>query len=127
MKLTWQRITGGITTLAILVPATWYSVLWVASRAHAEDVEQVTAQVARTADAVEGLTLIVYTDQLAHAHAELAALRVEKRQHSATWSASDEEALLAAEARIHTLQTQLDQLVEAAAAETAALADEAEQ
>lgn len=109
--LNWKHVTGAVAALAVIVPAAWQGFSWIITRAHADEVQTVTQQVARTADAVEGLTVIVYQDQIKHAQEELAALRVEKRQHAATWSAEDEARLLATEQRIRNLQTQLDELL----------------
>ena len=114
MSLT--KLSTIIAVAVVVIPATFASAVWISTRASAEDLKQVAATVERTADAVEGLTYVVYSDQLYNAQEILAELQYQKdHADDDTWTRDDEADLLRVERRVDILQTQLDAIIQAEA------------
>ena len=125
MSLT--KLSTIIGVAVVVIPATFASAIWISTRASAEDLKQVAASVERTADAVEGLTFVVYSDQLDNALEMQAELRYEKdHAEDGEWTQDDEAALLRVERRADILQRQLDAIIQAEAEAAAELSEENE-
>ncbi|MCK5550095.1 MAG: hypothetical protein KAI41_06140 [Hyphomicrobiaceae bacterium] len=123
MSLT--KLSTIIAVAVVVIPATFASAVWISTRASAEDLKQVAATVERTADAVEGLTYVVYSDQLYNAQEILAELQYQKdHADDDTWTRDDEADLLRVERRVDILQTQLDAIIQAEAEAAAKLSEE---
>jgi hypothetical protein len=123
MSLT--KLSTIIAVAVVVIPATFASAIWISTRASADDLKQVAATVERTADAVEGLTYVVYSDQLYNAQEILAVLQFEKdHADDDTWTREDEADLLRVERRVDILQTQLDAIIQAEAEAAATLSEE---
>lgn len=123
MSLT--KLSTIIAVAVVVIPATFASAIWISTRASADDLKQVAATVERTADAVEGLTYVVYSDQLYNAQEILAVLQYEKdHADDDGWTREDEADLLRVERRVDILQTQLDAIIQAEAEAAAKLSEE---
>ncbi len=119
------KLSTIIGVAVVVVPATFASAIWISTRASADDLKQVAATVERTADAVEGLTFVVYSDQLDDAHHLLAELRYQKEHaDDDEWTRDDENELLRVERRVDILQRQLDAIIQAEAEAAAELSEE---
>ncbi len=125
INMSMTKLSTIIGVAVVVIPATFASAIWISTRASADDLKQVAATVERTADAVEGLTFVVYSDQLDNAHEMLAELRYAKdHAEDDTWTRDDENELLRVERRVDILQRQLDAIIQAEAEAAAELSEE---